>query len=68
MLRPLTEPAVKIAALALVPPDVLVDRLVAHAQPAHESEQSADLFRAEISAQQLCDQSPVIGSEVALPT
>jgi hypothetical protein len=50
---------------AFVLPDVLIDRFVTYAQPAFKSQSSANLFGAQISAQQSGNQLPVIGGEMA---
>ena len=64
----LTQMAPELSAAVLVAPDVEVDRLVADLQHAGKLEPPADLFRAELVAQQPLDQSPFRRAEAAVST
>ena len=54
------------AALTLVTPDVLIDRLVADVQHAAQSEKPGDLLGTEIGAKQTFDEPPIVWAEVTL--
>jgi len=63
----LTEPPVELAAAVFVTPGVLVNGLVTRFEPALCAKRAADLLGAEIGAQQIGDQLPVVSlREVAL--
>lgn len=66
VLRPVTKAPPEITGAGFVPPDVLVNRLVADLKQAPPSEPSADLLRAQISAEQRLDQAPLLLGELAV--
>jgi len=62
----MAQPPVELTAAALVAPYVLVDGLVANVQAAFVSQPSTDLLGTEIVAQQIGNELPIGGREVAL--
>ena len=66
VLRSLPQVPPEITSCAFVAPDVLVDRLMADPEQATSGKPAADLFRAEISAQQILDHAPLLCGELAV--
>src|SRR5687767_11702349 len=66
VLRPVTKAPPEITGAGLVPPDVLVNRLVADLEQAPPSEPPAHLLRAQIRAEQRLDHAPLLLGELAV--
>src|SRR5438270_125038 len=68
VLRPLAEVSVESSAASLVAPDMLVDGFVANPKHSVTPQSAADLLGAEVGFNELFDQLPVFGTQMAFPS